>query len=420
VRSATDTPVLIPAAEPRPPRRRARRRILSTGWALAVGIAAALIIVFPLVWVFANSIKPENEIITAHPGLFSLTVTGSNYVQAWDAIDFPRLFLNTVVFAGGVTALSLTFDSLTAYALARLDFPGRNVIFVLVLVTLMLPFQVNLVPLFLFLSDLHWLNTYQGLILPRATNAFGIFFLRQFFMAIPKELEDAARVDGASEFRIYRTVVLRLSVPALLTLGLFHFMYNWNDLLWPLIVSTNSSMYTLSSGLALFLGQHVIEYGLVMAGSVLAIVPMVVAFLIIQRRFTESIATSGLRLAGPVDWTTRTWPRTDGGSATPRPICRDESPGKDRGSYGADIATGVTQSCYRPVDPVGKCRQSGASRRAARRFRAHDPQSRHPDSLATARGRTRRSPARQCHVAAISRTHATGQPVKRPPATYDH
>jgi multiple sugar transport system permease protein len=176
-----------------------------------------------------------------------------------------------------------------------------------VLVTLMLPFQVNLVPLFLFLSDLHWLNTYQGLILPRATNAFGIFFLRQFFMSIPKELEDAARVDGASEFRIYRTVVLRLSVPALLTLGLFHFMYNWNDLLWPLIVSTNSSMYTLSSGLALFLGQHVIEYGLVMAGSVLAIVPMVVAFLIIQRRFTESIATSGLRLAGLVGWTTCTW-----------------------------------------------------------------------------------------------------------------
>jgi multiple sugar transport system permease protein len=295
VRSATDTPVLIPAAEARPPRRRARRGILSTGWALAVGIAAALIIVFPLVWVFANSIKPENEIITAHPGLFSLTVTGSNYVQAWDAIDFPRLFLNTVVFAGGVTVLSLTFDSLTAYALARLDFPGRNVIFVLVLVTLMLPFQVNLVPLFLFLSDLHWLNTYQGLILPRATNAFGIFFLRQFFMAIPKELEDAARVDGASEFRIYRTVVLRLSVPALLTLGLFHFMYNWNDLLWPLIVSTNSSMYTLSSGLALFLGQHVIEYGLITAGSVLAIVPMVVAFLLIQRRFVESIATSGLR-----------------------------------------------------------------------------------------------------------------------------
>ena len=134
-----------------------------------------------------------------------------------------------MVFAGGVTVLSLTFDSLTAYALARLDFPGKNVIFVLILVTLMLPFQVNLVPLFLLLSTLHWLNTYQGLILPRATNAFGIFFLRQFFLSVPKELEDAARVDGAGDFRIYRSVVLRMSVPALVTLGLFHFMYNWND-----------------------------------------------------------------------------------------------------------------------------------------------------------------------------------------------
>jgi multiple sugar transport system permease protein len=285
---------IAPPARPSAPRAR-RRRILGTGWALAVGIAAALIIVFPLLWMFTTSIKPESEIISAHPGLFSATVTGSNYVQAWQAIDFPRLFMNTVIFAGGVTILSLTFDSLTAYALARLDFPGKNVIFVLVLITLMLPFQVNLIPLFLLLTKLHWINTYQGLILPRATNAFGIFFLRQFFLSIPKELEDAARVDGASEFKIYRTVILRMSVPALLTLGLFHFMYNWNDLLWPLLVSTNASMYTLSSGLALFLGQHVIQYGLIMAGSVLAIVPMVIAFLVIQRRFVESIATSGLR-----------------------------------------------------------------------------------------------------------------------------
>ena len=286
----------LPPQEARPALPRARRRrILGTGWALAVGIAAALIIVFPLVWMFATSIKPEAQIVSSHPGLFSATVTGHNYVQAWQAINFPRLLVNTVIFAGGVTLLSLTFDSLTAYALARLDFPGKNVIFVLILITLMLPFQVNLVPLFLLLTKLHWVSTYQGLILPRATNAFGIFFLRQFFLSIPKELEDAARVDGASDFKIYRSIVLRMSVPALLTLGLFHFMYNWNDLLWPLIVSTNSSMYTLSSGLALFLGQHVIQYGLIMAGSVLAIVPMVVAFLLIQRRFVESIATSGLR-----------------------------------------------------------------------------------------------------------------------------
>jgi multiple sugar transport system permease protein len=288
---------VLPARPQRAPRRPGRqaRAVFGTGWALAVGIAAALVVIFPLVWMLATSFKPESQIITAVPGLFSSHVTGSNYVQAWNAIDFPRLLLNTTIFAGGVTILSLTFDSLTAYALARLDFPGKNVMFVLILITLMLPFQVNLVPLFLELTSLHWINTYQGLILPRATNAFGIFFLRQFFLTIPKEVEDAARIDGASDFKIYRKIILPMSAPAILTLALFHFMYNWNDLLWPLIVSTSSSMYTLSSGLALFLGNHVIEYGLVMAGSVMAIVPMVVAFVLVQRRFVESIATSGLR-----------------------------------------------------------------------------------------------------------------------------
>ena len=256
---------------------------------------SAYVILLPFFWTLATSFKPETEIVRFPPELLPRSFTWDHYVDIWHRVPFARLFLNTVIFAGGVTLISLFFDSLTAYALARLDFPGRNILFITILATMMLPFQVTLIPIFSLLTQLDWINTHQGLIVPRATNAFGIFFLRQFFLSIPKDLEDAARIDGASEFRIYRQVILPLAVPALLTLGLFHFMYNWNDLLWPLIITTETSMQTLPAGLALFMGSHVVEYGLLMAGSMLALLPMILAFLVIQRRFVEGIATTGFK-----------------------------------------------------------------------------------------------------------------------------
>jgi multiple sugar transport system permease protein len=255
----------------------------------------AFVILLPFIWTLLTSLKVETDIVRFPPQLFPRSFTLEHYTDIWHRIPFARLFINTLIFAGGVTIISLIFDSMTAYALARLDFPGRNVLFMLVLVTMMLPFQVTLIPLFSLLSDLNWINTHQGLIVPRATNAFGIFFLRQFFLSIPRDLEDAARIDGASEFRIYRQMILPLAVPALLTLGLFHFMYNWNDLLWPLIVTTETSMQTLPAGLALFMGEHVVEYGLLMAGSILALLPMIVMFLMIQKKFVEGIATTGFK-----------------------------------------------------------------------------------------------------------------------------
>jgi multiple sugar transport system permease protein len=262
---------------------------------LLVLAAISLAVLLPFIWMLLTSFKPDADVVQFPPQLWPRNFTIQHYIDIWHRIPYARLFLNTVIFAGGVTLVSLLFDSLTAYALARLEFPGRNVLFLAVLVTMMLPFQVTLIPLFSLLTSLHWINTYQGLIVPRATNAFGIFFLRQFFLSIPRELEDAARTDGASEFRIYWQVILPLSVPAILTLGLFHFMYNWNDLLWPLIVSTSTSMQTLPAGLALFMGQHVVEYGLLMAGSVLALLPLVLMFLMIQRKFVEGIATTGIK-----------------------------------------------------------------------------------------------------------------------------
>ena len=263
--------------------------------ALVGVLAIAAVMLLPLVWMVATSFKPETDIVKFPPALLPDQVTFEHYREVWHRIPFARLYLNTIVFAGGVTVISLLLDSMTAYALARLRFRGSNVVFVAILVMLMLPFQVTLIPLYDLLVGLGWTNTMQGLIVPRATNAFGIFFLRQFLLSLPRDLEEAARIDGASEFRIYRRVIMPLAAPALLTLGLFHFMYNWNDLLWPLIINQDQSHQTLPAGLALFMGEHVVEYGILMAASVLALIPVVLFFLVIQRRFVEGIATTGIR-----------------------------------------------------------------------------------------------------------------------------
>lgn len=159
----------------------------------------------------------------------------------------------------------------------------------------MIPVQVTIIPLFIMLSHLGWLNTFWGLIIPRATNAFGIFMLRQFFIGLPKELDEAARIDGCSEFRLYWQIILPLAKPAIASLALFHLMYNWNDLLWPLIITSTENMRTLPAGLALFMGQHVVEYGVLTAGAVIATSPLVIAFLFAQKYFIQGVAFTGLK-----------------------------------------------------------------------------------------------------------------------------
>ena len=255
----------------------------------------ALMIVFPFIWMLFTSLKPESEIAVFPPQLLPKTWTLENYADVWTRIPFARLFLNSIAFAGGVTVISLLLDSMSAYALARLDFPGRTVVFYVVLIALMLPFQVMFVPLSVTVHDLHLLNSYGGLIIPRVTIAFGIFMLRQFFLTIPKELDEAARIDGCNEFSIYWRIILPLSGPALATLAVFHFMYNWNDFLWPLLITSSLEMRTLPAGLALFVGSHVVEYGVVMAGAILALLPLLIAFLFAQRYFIQGIAMTGIK-----------------------------------------------------------------------------------------------------------------------------
>jgi len=277
-----------------PPNTRRRAWPLTTLY-MVLAVTASVAMLLPLVWMVLTSFKPEEDIVTFPPRLWPSSWTFEHYVDVWHRINLDDLYINTILFAGSVTILSLALDSMTAYALARLDFRGKNVIFIAILVMLMLPFQVTLIPLYDMLSDLGWTNSLHGLVVPRATNAFGIFFLRQFFLALPHDLEEAARIDGAGEFRIFAQVMLPLAKPALLTLALFHFMYNWNDLLWPLIINQGGDKLTLPAGIASFVGQHVVEYGLLMAASVLSIVPIVLFFLLIQRRFVEGIATTGMK-----------------------------------------------------------------------------------------------------------------------------
>ncbi len=267
------------------------KRVLLLGVLLLMGAA----VVFPFVWMILTSLKPEVDIVKFPPRLMPDALTFEGYANIWQRVPFGRFFLNSVLFAGGVTIVSLLFDSITAYALSRLHFPGRDIIFVIILIALMLPFQVTFIPVYVTVNFFGLLNTFAGLIIPRATNAFGIFMLRQFFLTLPRDLDDAARIDGAGEFYIYSRIILRLSGPAMATLAIFHFMYNWNDFLWPLLITSSTEMRTLPAGLALFMGQHVVEYAVLMAGAVLALAPLLVAFLFAQKYFVQGIAVSGMK-----------------------------------------------------------------------------------------------------------------------------
>lgn len=268
----------------------------STVLATLAFVVVTAIVLLPIAIIVLTAFKPAAEVNAYPPSLLPDDWTLANLQTVTSELPFARLVGNSFVFAGGVTLFALVFDSLAAYALARLDFTGRKVLLVAIIATLMIPFQATLIPLYQLVADLGWVNTYTGLIAPRAADAFGIFFLRQFFLALPRDIDQAARIDGAGEFRIFRSVVLPNAVPALLTLGLFTFVNNWNDLLWPLVFTTDAEMGTITSGLTQLTGPSgIVPHGVMMAGSLIAILPLVIAFLFIQRRFIENIATTGLK-----------------------------------------------------------------------------------------------------------------------------
>jgi multiple sugar transport system permease protein len=268
----------------------------STWVLLIVTMALACIVLLPIAIIVTTAFKPAAEVNAYPPTLLPHAWTLQNFVVIFQDLPFARLIVNSFVFAGGVTVCALLLDSLAAYALARVDFTGNRILLIGIIASLMIPFQATLVPIYQLVGGLGWVNSFAALIVPRAADAFGIFFLRQFFLSLPRDLDNAARIDGASEWRIYRSIVLPNAVPALLTLGVFTFVNNWNDLLWPLVFTNQPEMATITSGLTLLTGPSgIIPYGVLMAGAVIALLPLGVLFLIVQRRFVASVASTGLK-----------------------------------------------------------------------------------------------------------------------------
>jgi multiple sugar transport system permease protein len=212
---------------------------------------------------------------------------------AWNAVPFGRFILNTAFMSGGVAFVETATSALAAYAFARIKFRGRDVLFLAYLATLMVPRQVTVIPQFILMRELNWVDSYQGLILPQAFTAFGTFMLRQFFLTIPGELEDAARVDGASRLQFFRRILLPLSVTALATLFVLSFIFHWNYLLWPLIISNSETTTPVSVGIQLFQGQYVTEWHLLMAAATLATVPVVFLYVFMQKWVVRGIAETG-------------------------------------------------------------------------------------------------------------------------------
>jgi multiple sugar transport system permease protein len=273
-----------------------KRSTFNRALVVALLALATAVILLPIAIIVFTAFKPVAEVNAFPPTLVPGQWTLDNFSRIFQELPFARLIVNSFVFAGGVTLFALLFDSLAAYALARIDFTGKKFLLIAIIASLMIPFQATLVPVYQLASDLGWINSFAALIIPRAADAFGIFFLRQFFLSLPKDLDNAARIDGASEWRVYWNIILPNAMPAILTLGVFVFVNNWNDLLWPLIFTTDKNMGTLTSGLTLLTGPGgIVPYGVMMAGALVAILPLAAIFMFVQRRFIESVATTGLK-----------------------------------------------------------------------------------------------------------------------------
>ena len=257
-------------------------------------IPAALLVLVPYLWMFTTSLKLRGT-TGLPPYLFPNVFEWSNYVKAWQAAPFLRYYFNTAVVAVSIILARTVLASMAAYAFAFLRFPGRKLLFLLFLGTMMIPFQATIIPSYLIIRDLHWFNSFQALIVPRMVDAFSIFILRQAFISTPRDYLDAARLDGCSHWQALWRVVVPLNSSSVVTMGLFTFLFAWNDFLWPLLVANNEQMRTIQLGLQIFAGRYQTEWTYMMAGTVTATFLPVILFLIAQRSFISGLTRTGLK-----------------------------------------------------------------------------------------------------------------------------
>jgi ABC-type glycerol-3-phosphate transport system permease component len=268
----------------------------------AMLLAVALMMALPFIWMLSTSLKTPGTEFRYPPEFLPRTFDATAYERLFTLVDFGGYFINTIIVTAGTVAGQLVICSMAAYAFARLHFIGRDLIFIFFLATMMIPFQITLIPLYLMVHAAGGLNTYWGLIVPGISSAFGIFLLRQAFLTVPRDLQDAARVDGASEWAIYSRIFLPLNFPALATLGVFAFMATWTDLLWPLLIAREERLRTLELGLAYFtasasgFGQLTQpNWPLIMAAAVVVMLPVIVVYFVAQRYFVEGISLTGVK-----------------------------------------------------------------------------------------------------------------------------
>lgn len=258
-------------------------------------IATSLVMIAPFLWMVSTALKGESEIYIYPPRWLPSELHWENFAHVWRTVPFGRFYINSIVVTTLITVSQVFTAALAGYAFARLEFPGRDTIFYMYLATMMVPGQVTMLPLFLIMNRLGWIDTYQGLTIPFLTSVFATFFLRQFFSTIPRELEDAARIDGCGRLRFLWQIMLPLSRPALGAITLFIFLGHWDDYLWPLVITNSTHMRTLPIGLRFFVEESGAQYHYMMAASLIALAPVLVLFFLAQRQLIEGIALTGLK-----------------------------------------------------------------------------------------------------------------------------